>query len=283
MAGLARVEKAALCCAAFFLSELTGCATPDSFGGSRNAVVAWANERGYVAQDEIGGDFRLLALTRIGTKSDELSVYIEGDGAAWPTRFHPPRDPTPIKPVALALSASDDAAAIAYIGRPCQYLDPAALISCDAAYWTTRRFAPEVLASYDVVLDRLKARSGSHRLRLYGYSGGGTIAALLAQKRSDVAGLVTIAAPLALTSWTIHHGVSVLTGSIDPIAAPGLPAHAVHWVGGRDKIVPGRIIETYAAAKPGKVIVEPDFDHECCWSRDWKRLLERSHMRGLDP
>lgn len=275
LAGLARYEKAALYGAAFFFL-LAGCATPDSFGGSRAAVIAWATDKGFDARDESVGGFRLLTMQRSQNGEKELAVYIEGDGAPWPSRYHPPRDPTPIRPVALALAAADPGLAVAYVGRPCQYLSTDELAVCSVAYWTSHRYAVDVLSAYDRVLDLLKQRTGASRLRLYGYSGGGVIAALLAQRRPDVVGLVTVAAPLALTAWTELHRVSKLTASIDPMDAPGNPSKAIHWAGGRDKIVPPAIIEAYANTKGGVVAVEASFDHECCWSRDWLRMLENS-------
>jgi hypothetical protein len=49
----------------------------------------------------------MLALAR-GQAAAVLHVYIEGDGAAWPSPLHPPRDPTPDRPVALALAAQSE-------------------------------------------------------------------------------------------------------------------------------------------------------------------------------
>jgi pimeloyl-ACP methyl ester carboxylesterase len=62
----------------------------------------------------------------------------------------------------------------------------------------------------------LKQRSGSTRLTLVGYSGGGTIAVLLAARRSDVAEVITVAANLDVGYWTQRDGLSPLTGSLDP-------------------------------------------------------------------
>jgi hypothetical protein len=141
--------RAALKGAAFFfcialLASLSGCASVDRFGGSRQAVIDWGYERGFDARHLLLKRFRLLALQRIdpSRRSPVLSVYIEGDGAAWPTPYHPPRDPTPTEPVALAMAAADPAPAVLYLGRPCQYLEAAELAACSPEYWTSSRFAP---------------------------------------------------------------------------------------------------------------------------------------------
>lgn len=276
------LTKAALLSAAF-LFLAAACANLDAFGGSRAAVVAWGGERGFVAEDMRAGGFRLLVLSRQTGPIEVLTVYIEGDGAAWPTRYHPPRDPTPQKPVGLALAAGDAAAAVTYLGRPCQYLAAAELATCDPAYWMSRRFAPEILAAYEDILSRTKARAGATKLRLVGYSGGGVVATLLAMRRTDVIEVVTIAAPLALNDWTTHHGISPLSGSLDPLREAGRLLQGIHWVGGRDKTVPPAIVAGFVAAKGGRLATMPDFDHECCWTRDWPALLSRSRKEEIRP
>lgn len=275
LAGISIPKKAALLGAAF-LFLATGCATPDAFGGSRAAVVAWARERGFAASDVHAGGFRLLALTRQAGATDTLTVYIEGDGATWATPYHPPRDPTPDKPIALTLAARDPGLAVAYLGRPCQYLDETALARCDSGYWIGSRFAPEVISAYEQALDRLKAERGIERLRLVGHSGGGVIATLLAQRRPDVEAFITVAAPIALGDWARHHGVTPLSASLDPAALPGTLPHGVHWTGGRDRNVPSALVARFVRQMGGRMMSVADFDHECCWARDWPALLSRS-------
>lgn len=280
--GISVPAKAALVCAAFsFLAA--GCAAPEAFGGSRAAVVRWAQDRGLAPSDVDAGGFRLLALARNSAPTETLTIYFEGDGATWATPYHPPRDPTPIKPIALALAVRDPAPAVVYLGRPCQYLDEASLARCDAAYWMGSRFAPEVIAAYDQALDRIKTERGAQRLRLIGHSGGGVIAALLAQRRSDVAALITVAAPLALTEWTRHHGVTPLTASVDPLGQASRLSGAVHWTGGHDRNVPPALIARFVLAGGGRMMTVENFDHECCWAQEWPALLSRSANQENSP
>lgn len=264
--------------AACLFLALSACSTSGSFHSARE-IDAWAARRGFAQQSLPAGTFRLAALVRKAAVSGAtLNVYIEGDGAAWPTPWQPPRDPTPTRPLALALAAADPAVAVVYLGRPCQYLDAATLADCDSAYWTERRFAPEVVAAYEDAVDRLKAASGAHRLRLFGYSGGGVIATLLAAQRSDVELLVTVAAPLALADWVAWHAASPLKGSHDPAALGEnvrLPP-AVHFVGDHDSNVPGAIVEAFVRRHGGRLEVVAGFDHDCCWARDWVALLGRA-------
>ena len=238
-------------------------------------MIEWGRERGFEPNHLLAGGFRLLSLQRVDPARGAgiLNVYIEGDGVAWPTPYHPPRDPTPLQPIALGLAAADPAPAVAYFGRPCQYLDAAELAGCSVGYWTELRFAPEVVAAYMALLDSLKLTNGVRGFRLFGHSGGGVLAALLAARRDDVEQLVTVAAPLAVAEWTAWHGVTPLLGSLDPAAGTPLPP-ATHFVGGRDDIVPPRLVAVFAARSGGRLRELPEFDHQCCWSRDWPRLLE---------
>ena len=266
----AALVGAALC----FL--LAGCVGIEAFGGSRERVAEWAAPRGFVVEKIEAGRFALLALLR--GAAPLLTIYIEGDGAPWPNVYQPPRDPTPPRPLALALAAQDPAPAVAYLGRPCQYLDEAARKVCPVDYWTRRRFAPEAVAALDMAVDRLKARSGASRIRLVGHSGGGTIAALLAARRRDVEGWITVAAPLDLAEWTKTHNLTPLEDALDPFALPAVPPPGgLHFAGARDQVVPARIAERFVQRHGGRLEVIPDFDHDCCWARDWPGLL-----RGAD-
>ncbi|MFA7269114.1 MAG: hypothetical protein WC073_07210 [Sterolibacterium sp.] len=268
--------KAAIVFAAF-LFVATGCAAPDSLGNLEQVAVT-AKERGFSVSEIPAGEFRLAAyLRQLSHPAETLVIYVEGDGAPWLTPYHPPRDPTPLKPMSLSLALADPAPAVVYLGRPCQYLKAEALRQCDSTYWVERRFSPEVIAAYDEAVGRLKTSYSARSLRLVGYSGGGVIAALLAMRRDDVELLVTVAAPLAVSEWVAWHGASPLTGSLDPanIQADVLLPPSVHFVGGHDKTVPVPIVESFVHRKGGRIEIVPNFEHECCWAKEWERLLGR--------
>ena len=212
-----------------------------------------------------------------GQYADTLTVYIEGDGAPWVTPWQPPPDPTPLKPIALALASQDSSKAVAYLGRPCQYLDTAQRQECPVAYWTDGRFAPEVIDRYDQILDQLASTTGARQLTLIGYSGGGVLAALLAARRDDVRRFITIAAPLSLAEWTGQHGISPLVRSIDPGTLPAADwqARGLHFIGSRDKIVPSVITEKFVQKFGGRMQTVERYDHECCWRKNWRDLLNQ--------
>jgi pimeloyl-ACP methyl ester carboxylesterase len=276
----AALASAALC----ILTAACSAPRAGAFGGSRESVEAWSAPRGYHAEVLDAGAFRLFTLLRKRAAAETIAVYIEGDGAPWTNSYQPPRDPTPIRPLALALAVGDAAPVTAYLGRPCQYLDEAGRSACDVSYWTSRRFAPEVLDAMNGAVSRLKSSAGARRVRLVGYSGGGVVAALLAGRRNDVESLVTVAAPLALGDWIALHGLSPLERAYDPLEARGnLPAQAVHFAGARDEVVPPGIVERFVRRRGGRLEVIAGFDHDCCWARDWAALLRRGGIGERMP
>ncbi|CAB1367371.1 hypothetical protein [Denitratisoma oestradiolicum] len=264
--------KAALSCAAF-LFLLTGC------GGSaalRQKTLALAQGGGLLVQEIAPRQFPLLVLGRLGDKPvTTISIYIEGDGAPWPSPYHPPRDPTPTSATVLNMAMMDPEPNTVYLGRPCQYLGVQALANCDPSYRDEGRFAPEVIAEYDHILDTLKRQTGALKLHITGYSGGGVVAALLAAHRTDVARWTTVAAPLDLEAWTNHQGISPMTKSMDPGRLPmdTLPP-GFHWAGGEDRVVPLTVSQSFIERHGGTLRVMPNFDHVCCWAQQWAHLLK---------
>ncbi len=248
-------------------------------GPGRDATAAGiAQAAGLEAGTSKGAAFDLQVYRRDDAKPGPLFVYLEGDGLAYLDARTPSADPTPADPVALRLAAADPGPAVLYIARPCQFAAGRADPRCGVRAWTTGRFADDVVASVDGAIARARLRHPERALVLVGYSGGGVIAALVAARRSDVALLVTVAAPLDVADWTRRLGVSPLDGA--PLPLDRLDrlsrVRTVAFAGRQDKVVP---VASVASAvdrlgASATLIVEPDFDHRCCWARDWPRLRE---------
>ena len=212
-----------------------------------------------------------------------LTVFIESDGAAWPRPWLPPQDPTPGNPLALHLAvdhlarSAQPGEAVAYLGRPCQYLAPAQLADCPSAWWTRGRFGREQLALMAAQLDALKAAAPGATLRLVGYSGGGAVAVLLAAQRGDVACLVTLAAPLDTDAWTLAKNVSPLSESINPLsraaALRGVPM--THFSGSDDKVVPPGVNQRFLTLAQTHEVVKAGFDHDAQWRKAWPELVSQ--------
>lgn len=214
------------------------------------------------------------------TEAKILTVYIEGDGFAWKNSHRASSDPTPHNPVALNLALKHPKGAAAYLARPCQYhidLDNTSL--CSQSYWTNKRYSKEVVDASEKALTQLKERFGATQLILIGYSGGATIAALLAVQRNDVIQLITVAGNLNHQAWTTLHNLSPLTGSLNPSdyrdKLQTIPQ--IHFVGENDKNIPATLVQdfiaTYDSGDFTQVIVVPEQSHNCCWQDIWQSLI----------
>jgi pimeloyl-ACP methyl ester carboxylesterase len=226
-----------------------GCAgTPLS--GSTDRFMQSAIDQGFTSSRVEAGEFTLKVLHRGLNHAGACPVvYIEGDGRGFITRRRVSSDPTPRDPVALRMALADPSPAVIYIVRPCQYIMSAA---CEPRYWTTHRYAERVVDAVDQALTRVGSKGNVQRYGLVGYSGGGVIAALLAQRRGDVDWLVTVSAPLDHAAWTTHHGDTPLSGSLNPAENRDKLAglRQLHLAGGDDRTVPSLLLEDYAHGMP---------------------------------
>ncbi len=269
--------------AAACLAACTGCATQDSWlqtPDERARVVLAANQFELLPASPQG----LAALHAAKGNPQRLTIFIEGDGASWPRPSVPPFDPTPAKPLSLLLAVSHANApsqvdeAVAYLGRPCQYLLPGDLASCPVAWWTLGRFGTVPLRLMNERLDELKAQAPNAKLRLVGYSGGGAAAALLAAQRSDVACLVTVAAPLDTEAWTLAKKVSALSESQNPLDVAdtlrGIPM--THFSGSNDDVVPAGVNQRFMLQAHTLEVMKPGFDHDTQWIKAWPSLASTS-------
>ncbi len=210
-------------------------------------------------------------------KANRLTIYIEGDGLAWLAEDMPSANPTPLVPTGLQMALHDQKNhPIVYLARPCQFVSKEAWAGCRQAYWTHLRFSPEVISAMNQAVETLKNEYHAKQLVLIGYSGGGTIAALIAARRTDVVQLTTVAAILDTDFWVRQESLTPLNGSLNPAdkwkSLMSVPQ--THWVGGNDTVVPKEV--AFAFAKRFPVTQKPTikvvsaFDHACCWARDWK-------------
>jgi pimeloyl-ACP methyl ester carboxylesterase len=219
---------------------------------------------------------RILSFERSGPSDRTLTVYIEGDGRAWTNPWQPSTDPTPTDPIGLRLATADPARPLIYLSRPCQF-EPSE--GCDARLWTSARLSPDVVKIFQQLIDEALRRTNSKQVGLVGYSGGGALAALLAERRRDVVWLVTVAANLDLAEWVRLEDIAPLSGSLDPAASAPAIAQLpqVHFAGADDRVVPPAVAKAFVrrlgAANASRVMVEPGFDHACCWAAAWPQLL----------
>lgn len=212
----------------------------------------------------------------IKNKVDDLTIYIEGDGLAWISEDMPSNDPTPIVPTGLEMAIHDQKNyPIAYLARPCQFVLNDDSSACSPEYWTNLRFSVEVINAMNEGVDYLKNYYHAKKIILIGYSGGGTIAALMTARRTDIIKLITVAAILDVKQWVDQKSLTPLKGSLDPadVWEKLVSIKQTHWVGGKDTVVPKEIAFAFAnhfpLTKRPTIIVNPFFDHVCCWATDW--------------
>lgn len=268
--------------ALFFLLPLAACAR-----------LPEPAERKSVAEEiAAGGDltpvairathFDFLGLLRGSAKGGRLTVYIEGDGLPWKRKNEISDDPTPVNPLAMRLAAADPLAAVAYLARPCQFTGGSEGRNCTSNIWTKARYGQEVLSAMDEALQQLKERAGATEIALVGYSGGGTIAALLALRRTDIVWMKTVASPLDTEAFTLLHGVTPLSESLNPAENAGALARIpqIHYVGGEDKIVPAEINRRFLSqmndASCAALVILPGLDHSDGWTEIWPGLADKT-------
>lgn len=219
----------------------------------------------------------MVAYTRMRAPEQPVHIYIEGDGLAWLSRTRLSADPTPRRAQGLELAASDQAANVVYLARPCQFVDPVR-DPCSSAYWSDLRFSDEVIRSMNEAVDTLAPRTAARGIHLVGYSGGAAVAALMADRRKDVVSLRTVAGNLAVDALNDHHRVTPMPESLDPIAVAQRLADLpqIHFVGSGDTVVPpfvGRAFARQTGDSCARVVEIADATHATGWTERWTDLM----------
>ena len=253
---------------------VVGCTTP-SFSFHQQAT-----NFGFFSQIYQGSDFVHRVYVSQKPPNKFLHIYLGSDGTPWKTPNQIASDPTPRNPIMLRMMALDSTASV-YVGRPC-YHGFSQTLGCHPRWWTSDRYSESVVESLGSVLTQISEEHKMRRMVLFGYSGGGTLALLLANRLPFVQGVVTVAGNLDIEAWTDYHSFSSLTGSLNPASLPFLGNHIVqlHFLGGQDKVVPRHLVEKTLLTQgmQSRVVIE-DIDHQCCWEDMWPKILREVHRR----
>lgn len=245
--------------------------------GPATRFLAAAQDAG-LAQEALTGTplpHTVFWLRRGTPDSPRVHLYLDGDGSPWLGTGRIATDPSARDPLILDLLRRDDETAL-LLGRPCYY-QPTPVARCEPWLWTMGRYSEAVVASLEAAAKTLLARYPRAEVTLIGFSGGGTLAVLLAPRLPRVNAVVTLAANLDIDAWTAAHDYTPLAGSLNPATLPPLPAsiRQRHLFGARDRDVPralaARFLERQVAAE---VVEVPGFDHRCCWVQAWPALRE---------
>ncbi|MCB1780541.1 MAG: alpha/beta hydrolase [Candidatus Competibacteraceae bacterium] len=218
---------------------------------------------------------------RISDLSKRLHVYLDGDGSPWKRGGSlVNEDPTPRQYLVLHLMSLDSTPAV-LIGRPC-YHGFNQDVYCDPLLWTHARYSEQVVSVMSDALEILLEGNDVSEVVLIGYSGGGTLAQLLAERIPQTRMVVTLAGNLDLVAWTRLHGYSPLVDSINPAKRPPLAAHIpqIHYVGRFDNNILPSLTESYVSQKNrGKMIILEHTDHANGWIEQWPTLLIDLHEK----
>jgi len=264
--------RAAFYAALFVCAVLgMGCQTPNEYleGLAKNSSL---NQTAILKTNS----FTLFG-QRNNKNTSHVNVYIEGDGQSWEDPWTISPDPSPPDPVGFRLALADTRPeSILYLARPCQYIMDA---RCTPLDWTSGRFSPKVIQAYGQALDQVKIAWNAQTFSLHAYSGGATIALLVAARRHDITSVVTFAPLLDPAQWVKYHHYSPLSGSLSPLDQVSrlkkIPQK--HFIGNEDAEIPYPVSSTYFAAIPPSSIhsvhIIPGFTHYSDWPAFWKSCI----------
>lgn len=256
----------------FVVTLLTGC------GAATTSKVASSNgfKPAYVKAEP----FNLATYQKITQPGKDVNIYIEGDGRNWISRTVLSKDPSPRASTVMQLASLDPSPNVVYLARPCQYSPKDLKTVCKPKLWSQARYSPAVINALNVAINEIKKKSKSKKVNLIGYSGGGTLAVLIASKRKDVASIRTIAGNLDLRTMDKIHNTTPLHESIDPMHVAASVKHIpqIHFCGAKDKVVPPVVALNFIRAaklNPKTVVVVKDASHDKNWNKHWPELLKR--------
>lgn len=223
--------------------------------------------------------FIIQSYERVYTKNQSATIYIEGDGAGIESAKTFGDNPTPTDPIALRLAAQDGSTNVIWVGRPCQYnkgwKDGK---ECPVEYSTTKRYAPEVIDTYNQVLDNIKAYYNIPSFDVVGYDGGAAIAVILGSQRADIKSIRTVAGNLDPHTVANLNGQPYQEGSLNPLdfAAGIANIPQRHFIGKGDTVTPPAVYNSFAqAVSQGQclnVSLVDNADHAEGWTEQWKVL-----------
>ena len=216
-----------------------------------------------------------------------IIVYIEGDGRAWLSKYKLSDNPTPLNPLTLKLAAIDQNPNVIYIARPCQFTSLDLEKNCLSKYWSEARYSKEVVDSINQVIDNYKDSIFTYNIKpeihLVGYSGGATIAGIIASQRNDVKSLRTIAGNLDHDAVSDFHQTTKLNQSLNLIDFVHNIRHIpqIHYIGKKDQIIPIYVVKNfvdkvnnYKSKHCASYKIFSNLDHYHGWEATWQRIFD---------
>lgn len=216
-------------------------------------------------------------LPKTVTATATLRVYIEGDGHAWAKKNKMSSDPTPKNRLMHALVSKDPKKDTAYIARPCQFITNN---TCTPYLWTFSRYDDTVIKTMNDVLEKIKTQHDYKKIELIGFSGGATIALLLASRRNDILSVRTIAGNLDPQYTNRIHRVSKMPTALNPASETDKLQYIPQWhfIGARDRIINASVFSHYLSkfnrTNCIKSTLINNASHHSGWLAAWPELLK---------
>lgn len=228
-------------------------------------------------------DFRFQTVTappyivaswyKIQSPGQVLRVYIEGDGTVLNEDGSVSQNPTPTDTFLRSMASADPNPNVAYLGRPCQYLQAG---PCSEEDWTSGRYSSKIVDSMEETIYGLMKKARTDQVVLIGYDGGAQIAGLIAVRfPQDHVEVITIGGILDQYAWTQYHKYPPLIKSMNLAdykkRFATLKQH--HFVGGKDEVVPLFLVKEFVL--DDKVItLVPGATHEKGFDRVSKDIYK---------
>ncbi|MDX1917364.1 MAG: dienelactone hydrolase family protein [Rickettsiaceae bacterium] len=240
-----------------------------------------AEDHGFTKKEVSGGLFNLTTFQKITEIKKPYIFYIEGDGYAFdPNTQRITSNPTPRNMMMLRLAIRDKRPNVTYIARPCQFTPIHTQGNCHEIYWSDKRMSEEVVESINEVINKIS--SHKHPIDLVGFSGGGGIAVLVAERNKNVKSIVTIGGNLDHVSFNKYHNVRPMIGSLNPIdyATKINTMPQMHFAGGKDKVVPPFIAQDFVSASKNNKCVKSLINNNASHVNGWEEYFQKNAIEA---
>lgn len=224
-------------------------------------------------QTQVAPPYILASWYNISKIGEPLRIYIEGDGNSFDINGQPTENPTPRSVFLRDIAANDTNFNVAYLGRPCQYMQAG---SCSVTDWTDGRFSSRVINSMNNAVNALMKKAQTNEVILIGYSGGAQIAGLISIQNKSVKKVITIAGVLDVDAWTEYHNDDKLNKSLNLKSYIEIfdKIPQIHYVGEKDDVVPPSLTRAFVK-DDSKIIVVPKATHNKGYEKIYKSLYQQ--------
>ncbi len=219
---------------------------------------------GFVYQ-EVKIDGLKIATWRKGTKPfEKMRIYIDGNAQ---TVGIFKKKPKMYADVAKQLALKDKFPSVAYIGRPCYFIEQDI---CRPIAWEEGKYAPEFIDTIQKIIIAWQKKYKLSQVELVGYDGGAAIALSIASHlpAKNVNKVITIGGILDTQTDAMYKDEDILPLSVNPVKDLYMLSRIpqIHYIGGKDKVAPEFMIKNFVEKIPNsKEIIQmkrlPNADH----------------------